>query len=693
MNKLKTALLSTAVLSTAYLSPSVLASQLDEATVSKTDFNSVSKTFDNTAQQSTNGKGIKQIDIAIWSEENDQDDLKWYSANAITEDQASVQFHLANHGNRAGNYVTHVYTTYLDGNRSGLVLDNTKITPSAPQVSVKDGVIQLTTEIYAPSNGQVKYAIWSEENGQDDLRWYDDNGKGLTQIALKNHKGYGKYFVHTYLSQNGQMIGINGQEFTVDRPELSYQITKVNGNSFDVLIHNVPEYITSVSVPTWSNVNGQDDIKWYSASKIGEGSYTYTFYAKNHNFESGHYNVHVYGVSEVTHSLVGLATTSGIDLTFNQNLTAPTVTVQNHNADKGTLQVVIAETETSKSIASVSVAAWSEAEQKNIHWYTTSNLVDGSATVTVGEKYHHNLTGNYTVHTYIKTKDGSTIGYNLGQCAFNNTQSTTSVTATYKGTGVYGVTISGMYSNGSVKYAIWSDVNGQDDIKWYDVSVSQAVATSLINVANHSGTGTYHLHAYQSDNGKMYLLGKTEFIVKKTSYNTPYYNQKDERWGNTLYGGYKMGATGCVPTSLSMIISSLSGKEILPTMVADYLYYDTVEFNRGSQGTSGNGVLLASKHFGMTPTALGSVNELTNALKEGHYVSASVQMNKFSSWPFGTSHAIVLKGYSNGNTYVLDPYNAANNGWYPIDALWREQSTQYENIAALGHPLVKITDI
>ena len=59
----------------------------------------------------------------------------------------------------------------------------------------------------------------------------------------------------------------------------------------------------------------------------------------------------------------------------------------------------------------------------------------------------------------------------------------------------------------------------------------------------------------------------------------------------------------------------------------------------------------------------------------------------------GELRAVRLKGYSNGNTYVLDPYNAANNGWYPIDALWREQSTQYENIAALGHPLVKITDI
>ncbi len=328
MNKLKTALLSTAVLSTAYLSPSVLASQLDEATVSKTDFNSVSKTFDITAQQSTNGKGIKQIDVAIWSEENDQDDLKWYSANAITEDQASVQFHLANHGNRAGNYVTHVYTTYLDGNRSGLVLDNTKITPSAPQVSVKDGVIQLTTEIYAPSNGQVKYAIWSEENGQD-------------------------------------------------------------------------------------------DIKWYKAEKAADGSYTYTFYAKNHNFESGHYNVHVYGVSEVTHSFVGLATTSGIDLTFNQNLTAPTVTVQNHDADKGTLQVKVSECTTSKVIQVIRVAAWSESDQSNLHWYTTSNLVDGSATVTVDEKYHGYIKGDYTVHVYVDFKDGTTSGFNLGQYNFN----------------------------------------------------------------------------------------------------------------------------------------------------------------------------------------------------------------------------------------------------------------------------------
>ena len=639
---------------------------------------------------------ISSVQLPTWTQANDQDDLIWYKTTKDSNTTYSAIISVAEHNLESGRYNVHVYGTSAVTNAlTGLAGTHFEADYHFGDVAVdaslaKDG-IDLTMPSDVSKGMAVYHAVWSAENDQDDIVWYKADPSGHTKA---NYTGsYGTYLVHTYGVVHGQMVGLNATSVLVPKPEVKANITKESATTYKVTITDVPIYIDDIQVPTWTEANGQDDLQWYKAEKAADGSYTYTFYAKNYNFESGHYNVHVYGVSEVTHSLVGLATTSGIDLTFNQNLTAPTVTVQNHNADKGTLQVVIAETETSKSIASVSVAAWSEAEQKNIHWYTTSHVVNGKVIVTVDEKYHHNLTGNYTVHTYIKTKDGSTIGYNLGQYAFNNTQSTTSVTATYKGTGVYGVTISGVYSNCSVKYAVWSDVNGQDDIKWYDASVSQAVATGLINVANHSGTGTYHLHAYQSDNGKMYLLGKTEFTMKKTSYNTPYYNQKDERWGNTLYGGYKMGATGCVPTSLSMIISSLSGKEILPTMVADYLYYDTVEFNRVSQGTSGNGVLLASKHFGMTPTALGSVNELTNALKEGHYVSASVQMNKFSPWPFGTSHAIVLKGYSNGNTYVLDPYNAANNGWYPIDALWREQSTQYEDIAALGHPFVKITDI
>ena len=541
------------------------------------------------------------------------------------------------------------------------------------------------------TNLTVYHAVWSATNDQDDIVWYKVNNSGTTTAAYTGD--YGTYLIHTYAVVKGQMQIISATSIAVPKPEVTVTITKVSDTSAKVTVTDVPVYIHDIQLPTWTSKNNQDDIKWYKATKQADGSYTYTFYAKNHNFESGHYNVHVYGTSEVTHSFVALSGSEGIDLTFNQSLTNPTVTVQNQNATNGILQVVIAETETSKDIASVSVAAWSDPNQKNIHWYTSSSVSNGKVVITVDEKYHHNVAGNYTIHVYVKTKDGETIGYNLGQYAFNNKQTTASVSTSYKGTGVYGMTVSGVYSSGTVKYAVWSDTNGQDDVKWYDATTSGTTATGLINVTNHSGTGTYHVHVYQSDNGQMYFLTSTDFTVKRTNYSTPYYNQRDGRWANTRYGYYTMASTGCVPTSLAMVFSSLTGNEVLPTTVASYLYNNTVEFNRGTEGTTGNGILVASRQWGLTPTVLNSSVALTSALQEGHHVVAAVQQDKFSPWGWGTSHEIVLKGYSNGNTYVSDPYNSANNGWYPIASLWNEQSTQSVDTRGLGNPFVKITDI
>lgn len=108
MSRLKTALLSTVVLSMAFLTNSVMADQQGDALVTKTPFDVASKTFEVTAQQSDNGKAIKGINVAIWSEENGQDDIKWYSTSDISNGQARVRFNLANHGNHAGNYITHV---------------------------------------------------------------------------------------------------------------------------------------------------------------------------------------------------------------------------------------------------------------------------------------------------------------------------------------------------------------------------------------------------------------------------------------------------------------------------------------------------------------------------------------------------------------------------------------------------------
>ncbi|CBZ48359.1 conserved hypothetical protein [Streptococcus gallolyticus subsp. gallolyticus ATCC BAA-2069] len=639
---------------------------------------------------------ITSVTLPTWTENKGQDDIIWYKTTKDSTTTYSAAISVAEHNLESGKYNVHVYgTSAVTNSLTGLLGTSFQGDYAFGDVAVSASLGQKGINITIPSDVSkaitVYHAVWSAKNDQDDIVWYKVPSNG--ELTAKYTGDYGKYLIHTYGVVNGRMIGLNTTSIDVVNPSVSVDLTKVSETSVKVTISDVPAYMTSIVLPTWTENKGQDDIKWYQATKQSDGSYTYTFYAKNHNFESGHYNVHVYGTSAVTNSFIGLTATSGIDLTFSEKLTNPTVTVQNHNAANGTLQVVIAETETSKDIASVAVAAWSQAEQKNIHWYTTSSVVNGKVVVTVDEKYHHNISGDYTVHVYVKTTSGDTVGYALGSYALTKTQSTAKATTSYKGTGVYSVTISGVYSSGTVKYAVWSDTNGQDDIKWYDATTSGTTATGLINVANHSGTGTYHLHAYQSDNGQMYFLTSTDFTVKQTNYNTPYYNQRDGRWANTRYGYYTMASTGCVPTSLAMVFSALTNTEVLPTTVASYLYNNTVEFNRGTEGTTGNGILVASRQWGLTPTVINSSAALTSALKEGNHVVAAVQQDKFSPWGYGTSHEIVLKGYSNGNTYVSDPYNSANNGWYPIASLWNEQSTQSVDTRGLGNPFVKITDI
>ncbi|HGD0066769.1 TPA: C39 family peptidase [Streptococcus agalactiae] len=168
-----------------------------------------------------------------------------------------------------------------------------------------------------------------------------------------------------------------------------------------------------------------------------------------------------------------------------------------------------------------------------------------------------------------------------------------------------------------------------------------------------------------------------------------YYNQRDAIWAS-YYGNGSFAATGCVPASLAMVFTELARRGITPTQVADYLYNNTNYFNKTFSGTSAHGIVAATKHFGFVPTQLASQSAIIEALQAGHHVMGAVQNNKFSPWGPGYSHEVVMRGYSNGNTYIYDPYNRANIGWYPLASLWSEQS-QDKDDRALGAPFFKIT--
>ncbi|GAB6636138.1 hypothetical protein BOVMAS18_14660 [Streptococcus uberis] len=171
--------------------------------------------------------------------------------------------------------------------------------------------------------------------------------------------------------------------------------------------------------------------------------------------------------------------------------------------------------------------------------------------------------------------------------------------------------------------------------------------------------------------------------------NQSYYNQRDGAWSG-YYGNNTFASTGCVPTSLAMVFTELARRGVTPTEVANYLYNNTNYYNKYFSGTSANGIVSATRAFGFVPTHLDSQNAIAEALQAGHYVVGAVQNNKFSPWGPQYSHEVVMRGYSNGNTYVYDPYNRANIGWYPVANLWIERSGDKDD-NALGVPFFKIT--
>lgn len=366
---------------------------------------------------------IDSIQVPTWTEKNGQDDIQWYKATKTADGSYYVIFSEATHNLEAGTYNVHVYgNSRVTNSQTALLETRFEFDYQFGDVKVQASVDQNGINISMPSdvssNLKVMHAVWSAKNDQDDLIWYQVPADG--PLTAKYTGDYGTYLIHTYAVINGQMTCISATSINVPKPEIKATVTKESDVKVKVTVSNVPVYVTGITIPVWTSLNGQDDIKWYQAIKQSDGTYILTFSPKEHNFESGHYNIHIYGQSQVSHSLEALSSTSGVDLSTDKYVVAPSVTVQNHDANGGTLKVRVAESENTKKIKSVTVAAWSESNQSNLHWYTTSDVYDGVVTVMVNEKNHGYIKGNYTVHVYVDFTDNTTSGFNLGQYALNS---------------------------------------------------------------------------------------------------------------------------------------------------------------------------------------------------------------------------------------------------------------------------------
>ena len=292
--------------------------------------NKDSGTFDVVISDVYSPKGVRTVQVPIWSEVDGQDDIRWYEAVRQTNGSYKVTVQVANHKYSTGIYNVHLYYIQNDGSQIGVGGTQTNVTLSEPKADLAITGLNNATGSYdvvisnliAPRGfKEVLVPTWSEKNGQDDIIWYkatmQANGDYKVTVRSSNHKGdSGLYNSHVYLVDNdGKYIGLGGKQVTLDITKTQGTLTIANNDknrgTFDVLITNLtnPSGISGVLIPVWSEQNGQDDLVWHNATKQDDGSYKVTISASQHKWNSGKYIVHGY-IVDASGKNIGFGATS-----------------------------------------------------------------------------------------------------------------------------------------------------------------------------------------------------------------------------------------------------------------------------------------------------------------------------------------------------------------------------------------------
>lgn len=174
-------------------------------------------------------------------------------------------------------------------------------------------------------------------------------------------------------------------------------------------------------------------------------------------------------------------------------------------------------------------------------------------------------------------------------------------------------------------------------------------------------------------NGRQYTFDSTTGNVRRMYASIPYYNQRDARWGNKLYGRWYFSGTGCVPTAGAMVFSFLSGTVIRPDELGDWAYIHGY-LNRQYLGCTDTFWPSYASATGRYCKGNLSMQEAISEMRHGRLVVACMDPGTFT-FP-GSTHEIVLYSIDENNMVdVYDPYFPEHNGKYPISLIYDQLST------------------
>ena len=312
-------------------------------------------------------------------------------------------------------------------------------------------------------------------------------------LLADNHR----WISYTSYSGTRRYVDLGAVAEAVAKPRGDIAIESHDNGDFSVLISNVSDQngILGVSVPIWSEKNGQDDIIWYNATRLNNGNYKVNVSLTDHKNERGLYNVHLYYV-ETNGKLVGVGGTT---------YTVPAKVEETHTTTSYSLPDSGTYTFKERS----SIKAEPRVASPELAYYDAGMSVNYDKIVS-GDGYqwlsYLSFNGNRRYVAVAKlaqqeSKPSGTINIeNLSNLGFD--VHITNVSGGDKA--IQGVSV-----------PVWTAKNGQDDLVWHQADrQSDGSYKVRINVSDHKAeAGEYIVHLYYVQDGKMVGIGGTSTTV------------------------------------------------------------------------------------------------------------------------------------------------------------------------------------
>ena len=353
------------------------------------------------------------------------------------------------------------------------------------------------------------------------------NGKaGAWQFSSQAELLPGKHLFDHNIDYTGRFTANYKQTSDPTQGNLSGKISVINNDTmtgrFDVLISDVkaPNGVASVSVPIWSDVNGQDDLLWYVAAKQNDGTYKVSVKASDHKNSTGKYNIHLY-YNQLNGKQIGV-TTSSTEVSIGKRPNVPVSADLSIDVDKsaGTFTITAKNLKGFENYKEIKIPFWSHAKgMDDIKWYTPVRQSDGSYKVVAKAIDHENVDGRYEAQIFYYDAQGQRKFVQKAFAEYSTGKPNVPVSADLsidvdKSAGTFTITaknLKGFENYKEIKIPFWSHAKGMDDIKWYTpVRQSDGSYKVVAKAIDHENVdGRYEAQIFYYD-----AQGQRKFVQK-----------------------------------------------------------------------------------------------------------------------------------------------------------------------------------